>query len=388
DGETILANGAVLIEDGVIKESGTVGDLKARHPEISEVIDYGEATILPGLIDMHVHIGFFTSQRRPSGINDIYMVGFNAFDFAHKSLSAGVTTLRDVSSPDGVCQSLIDAGKKGWLQVPRILHSNRSINATGGHAWSTGDAAVEADGVDAIRQAVRQQAKAGATWIKVMASHRSPGVSEYTQEELDAAVDEAHRHLCKIAVHSSIQPSLELCINAGFDTIEHGCDITPDQARRMVEKNITWVPTLLVHKTTYDHLKAIIDAGKKHTFSERQQETWRVYEPAVASLKANLMPYYEMGVTIVAGTDMIGEHLKAAPVADELVVMVEYGMSPLKAIAAGTSVCARVLGMEGQIGILAPQAQADILIVNGDPVADINVLNDVKAVYFGGKKVC
>ena len=387
DGATVLENGALYIENGIIKAVGELSEIKAKYPNAEHIKDYGDATILPGLIDMHVHIGFYTSQRRPEGINDIYMVGFNAYDFAHKALRSGVTTLRDVSSPDGVCQSLIDAGKKGWLQVPRILHSNRSINATGGHAWNSGDAAVEADGVDAVRSAIRQQVKAGATWIKVMASHRSPGVSEYTQEELDAAVDEARRHLVKTSVHSSIQPSLELSINAGFDTIEHGCDITEDQARRMVEKGITWVPTLLVHKTTHDRLKAIIDAGNQHTFTEHQAETWRVYDPAVKSMKANLIPYQNMGVMIVAGTDMIGAHHKAAPVADELAVMVEYGMCPLKAIAAGTSNCAKVLGMEGQVGILAPEAQADILVVEGDPVADISALNQVKAVFLGGKKI-
>jgi len=386
DGQTVLDNGALLLENGRIKDVGELAALKAKYPQVSNIEDFGEATLLPGLIDMHVHIGFYTSHR-DAAYNDIYMVGYNALHFAQKALQAGVTTLRDVSSPDGVCQSIVNAGKRGWVEVPRILHSNRSINATGGHAWRSGDAAVEVDGVDAVRKAVRQQVKAGATWIKVMTSHRTPGVSEFTQEELNAAVDEAKRHLVKTCVHSSIHPSLEYSIIAGFDTIEHGCHLTEEQIQKMIAKDIAWVPTLLVHKTTYNRLKALIDAGEQHTFTEHQAETWRVYEPAVRDFKQNLKRFYDMGVTVVAGTDMIDSRFQAAPVADELEVMVEYGLSPLQAIATGTSNCAQVLGLEGEIGILAPAAQADILVVAGNPVADITALHNVKAVYLGGKRV-
>jgi len=195
----------------------------------------------------------------------------------------------------------------------------------------------------------------------------------------------AKRHKRKTAVHATLQPSLEYCINAGVDTIEHGTDITEGQAARMAEKGIAWVPTLLVHHTVYERLQSIIDSGNEHTLSELQWETYNLYKPSVATFKKNLKKYADMGVTILTGTVMVMDG--TAPVADEIGLMVDYGIKPLAAIAAGTSNCAKVLGMEGEIGILEKGARADILVVDGDPSIAIETLKNVVAVFFNGKKV-
>jgi len=385
DGKTVLENGAALVRNGLIEEVGEFAVLRSSYPD-EEVEDYGGAALLPGLIDMHVHIGYWYN-RKDKDLYDKYLVGYMALDIAKRALSSGVTTMRDLSSADSVCQSINNAAKKGFVKVPRIIHCNRAICATGGHAWNAGDSVIEADGEAEIRKAVRQQVRAGAKWIKIMTSHRTPGISEYTQEELNAAVDEARRHMRKIAVHSSLQPSLEYCVNAGFDTIEHGTDLTEEQAKRMIDKGMAWTPTLLVHHSAYERLRAVIDAGGSHDLSEAQWETYRIYGASNAKFRQNIKSFADMGLTIVSGTDMISEGAAPAPVAAELKVMVEYGLEPLKAIAAGTSNCAKVLGMEGEIGILAKGARADILVVDGDPSKDISALEKVKDVFFGGEKV-
>ena len=381
DGKTIIENAALYIQNGIIVETGSLTDLRKKFPN-EEYADYGDASILPGLIDMHVHIGITQSHIDKDAVND-YTVGFNGLDFAQRALKNGVTTLRDLSGPDLLCQSIIYAANRGMVSdIPRILYSNKAVCATGGHGWNHGLCA-EADGEDGIRTAVREQIRAGAQWIKIMTSHRSPGISEYTQEEINAAVSEARRHKRKIAAHSSLQPSLEYCINAGVDTIEHGTDITEDQIRRMKEKNIAWVPTLYIHHMVLNQVQKILDEGGK--LNERQQETYDLYKYSNEVFKKIFKLYADTGVTIVSGTDMILDG--TAPVADELAFMVEYGMDELSAIASGTSNCAKVLGMEGQIGILTNGATADILVVEGNPAKDIKTLKNVKAVYFGGKKV-
>ncbi|MCL2873760.1 MAG: amidohydrolase family protein [Defluviitaleaceae bacterium] len=382
DGATVVQNGALLIKDGLIKDVGNLADLKAKYAG-EEVVDHGDSSMLPGLIDMHVHIGA-TQDRIDSEVYSRYMVGYNALDFVQRALIDGVTTMRDVSSADGLCQSIINASKRGMVKgVPRIFHTNMAISATGGHTWSS-ESSIECDGENEIRKAVRQQVRAGAEWIKIMTTHRTDGISEYTQEELNVAVDETKRHLRKTAVHATLQPAIEFCINAGFDTIEHGTDINEDQARRMVEKGITWVPTLLVHYVTFERLQKILDECGELT--ERQWETYNLYKPSNESFRKNLKKYADIGVNIVTGTDMIADG--TASVADEMAVMVEYGMDTLSVIATGTSNCAKVLDMEGQIGLLAKGAIADILVVNGNPVEDIKALKNVEAVYFGGERVC
>ena len=180
DGRTCLQDQAVYLDkEGKIGWIGDAAEAAGRYPE-EMVKDYGEATILPGLFDMHVHFGYYYSQPDLNNYDD-YMVAYYALEQAKQSL--------------------------------------RLCIMTGGHGHQ--DGVEEADSPRGVRAAIRRQLRAGADWVKILTSNRGD-IPEFTQEELDAAVDEAHRQGVKIAVHSGTQPSIQMCIDAGFDTIEHG----------------------------------------------------------------------------------------------------------------------------------------------------------------------
>lgn len=182
---------------------------------------------------MHVHFGYYYSQPDLDNYDD-YMVAYYALEQAKQSLRLGITTVRDLSCPPNLMKQLRLAGQKGYVTVPRIIHADAGICMTGGHGHQ--DGVEEADSPWGVRAAIRRQLRAGADWVKILTSNRGD-IPEFTQEELDAAVDEAHRQGVKIAVHSGTQPSIQMCIDAGFDTIEHGTFLTEAQARRWRKRN-------------------------------------------------------------------------------------------------------------------------------------------------------
>ena len=240
DGRTCLQDQAVYLDkEGKIGWIGDAAEAAGRYPE-EMVKDYGEATILPGLFDMHVHFGYYYSQPDLDNYDD-YMVAYYALEQAKQSLRFGITTVRDLSCPPNLMKQLRLAGQKGYVTVPRIIHADAGICMTGGHGHQ--DGVEEADSPWGVRAAIRRQLRAGADWVKILTSNRGD-IPEFTQEELDAAVDEAHRQGVKIAVHSGTQPSIQMCIDAGFDTIEHGTFLTEVQARQMAKKGIAWTPTI------------------------------------------------------------------------------------------------------------------------------------------------
>lgn len=387
DGKSVLRDHALLIQNGKIIEVAPAEQLKNNFPD-EEVKDYGNATILPGLIDMHVHLGYWYSKPDGYEYNQhliAYLTQYNAL----RAMFGGVTTVRSVSDPHMVCQKLVQAKEKGFVRAPRIFNCDRGICATGGHGWMLEDGCAQVDGADNIRSEIRKQLRDGAHWIKMMDSDRS-NVSEYRQEELDAAADECHRSNRKICVHAGTQPSIQMCIDAGFDTIEHGTFMTVEQALQMKEKGLAWVPTIIAYTYIYDEMvkklaanqtesSNVVDAGLLHDFE--------YFRAAAAAYKENFKKLYDTGVTVLAGTDMVMDGAPAAPVARELQYMVEYGITPVEAIATATGNSARVLGMQGQIGELTQGAVADLLVVEGDASADICALNRVKEVYQDGAAI-
>ena len=206
DGRTCLQDQAVYLDkEGKIGWIGDAAEAAGRYPE-EMVKDYGEATILPGLFDMHVHFGYYYSQPDLDNYDD-YMVAYYALEQAKQSLRLGITTVRDLSCPPNLMKQLRLAGQKGYVTVPRIIHADAGICMTGGHGHQ--DGVEEADSPWGVRAAIRRQLRAGADWIKILTSNRGD-IPEFTQEELDAAVDEAHRQGVKIAVHSGTQPSIQM----------------------------------------------------------------------------------------------------------------------------------------------------------------------------------
>jgi imidazolonepropionase-like amidohydrolase len=306
---------------------------------------------------------------------------------AQRALFSGVTTVRDVFSPPGVCRQLLFAAKKGFLRSPRIIYCNRALTITGGIDWKSGGATVQVDGEDEVIKAIRTEIREGAEWIKMMTSWRTPGVAEFSQAEMNAAVNECHRLGKKIAAHSTIHPSLGMCIEAGFDTIEHGTNLTLEQAARMCDKGMAWVPTIFVHKITFENLVKKIETQGCDSLTDREKQTHKLYGSTIQVYRDNFLKLADTGVTVLAGTDIVFEGGDAAPVANELKCMTDFGFDNLRAIATATSNAAKVLGMEDEIGSFKSGAKADILVVNGDVSKDISTLNDIEAVYLDGKYV-
>lgn len=371
-----LKNGAILIESGIIRKVDTLEKLLSAFPE-EEVVQYQGSTLMPGLIDMHTHTGYDGAPNL-AGANE-YMLAIYAASRLHDGLLNGVTTARDVGSLDGLANTLKAAAKLGYIEIPRLLSSNNGICMTGGHGADMFGMALECDGEWEIRKAVRLQHKKKADWIKVLTSEGYRGM-ELSQEELNAAVDEAHRLGLPIAVHSGFSPSVAMSIEAGFDTIEHGTALTVEGALTMKKNNQTWVPTL----TAFMALEQLVKSGASY-----RDGTNDAYALEAAQMyRDNFKKLYDTGVRVAAGTDMVMPGLPALPVAKELYYMVELGLTPLQAIETATLNSAVALRLENSIGQIKEKYFADIIVVQGDATKDISALEKIVAVYQDGKPIC
>lgn len=386
DGKTVLEDKAVLTgADGKIAKISSKEELVKEFPD-EEVKDYGDATILPGLFDMHVHLAYWYSQPDSFNYND-QMITLYALQHAQAAFERGITSVRDLSSYHGVCKSLKLAAEKGFITVPKITHTDTGMCMTGGHAC---DEVPEVDGPWEVRKEIRKQVRDGAEWVKILTTHRSH-IPEFTQEELDAAVDECHRRGIKCAVHAGTNPGIQMCIDAGFDTIEHATFMTVDHAKQMAEKGIAWTPTIMAYTLLYEICKEKMEnhAGSPVNDPVMQKEIndYQYFEPAYKAYRDNFKAFYDTGVTVIAGTDMVMYDSPLLPLPRELQYMVEYGITPIQAIQTATSNPAKVLGVEDQRGLIKEGLDADILVVGGDLSKDIKCLNDVKLVTMDGKRV-
>lgn len=384
DGLTVLDDSAVLIDDkGVIEKIDNIEQLKTIYP-YEYIKEYNGATLLPGLIDMHVHIGFWWGKSDSYDYND-YLIAYMALANAQEAFSTGVTTMRDELSPQLLCITMKKAGEKNYIQIPRIIFSGEGLCMTGGHGHDLIGAVKEVDSPWKIRAAIREQIKNGAQWIKILTSHRT-NTPEYTQEELNAAVDECHRLGRKISVHAGTQPSIQMCIDAGFDTIEHGTFLTLEQARIMVDKGIVWNPTIMAYCDEYENLKK--NKGQEtggNIVMNTMLNDYEYFKKAAYAYSNNFGELIKTGVKVVTGTDSIDTPI--TPVAKEIQYMVKFGMDPIKAIQAATSNGAEVLGLSNKTGQIKEGLIADLLIVEDDPIKDISNISKVIEVYYGGKSV-
>lgn len=386
DGETVLEGQAVLTGgDGKIKKIAPKEELVQDFPE-EEVKDYGEATLLPGLCDMHVHLAYWYSQPDSFNYNE-QMITLYALQHAQAAFERGITSVRDMSSYHGVCRSLKLAQEKGFITIPRITHTDTGMCMTGGHAC---DEVPEVDGPWEVRKEIRKQVRDGAEWVKILTTHRSH-IPEFTQEELNAAVDECHRRGIKCGVHAGTNPGIQMCIDAGFDTIEHATFMTVDHAKQMAEKGIAWTPTIMAYTLLYDICKENLEknAGKpvNDPVMQKEMKDYQYFEPAYKAYRDHFKEFYDTGVTVIAGTDMVMYQSPLLPLPRELQYMVEYGITPVQAIQTATSNPAKVLGVENERGLVKEGLDADLLVVGGDLSKDITCLNDVKLVTLGGERV-
>ena len=320
-------------------------------------IDVGGRTIMPGLVDAHVHLcsGIATGLRP-------YALAKAARDM----LDGGITTVRDLGSYGREVFDLRDAIDAGYSPGPRILLCGQIVAATSPGAATFAGMYREADGVDEVRKAVREQIRQGADLIKVMTTGAltvplaDVHPSQMTDEELAALVDEAHRSGFKVASHAEGADGIRQSVAAGVDTVEHGDMgyLVPDALAAMAERRMVLVPTLSVFDAVADP-----DGGFADWMQERAKRLGEGARKTVTAART-------AGVAIAMGADA-GPH---GANARELVKLTDAGLTNAEALAAGTTVAAEACGLGGTIGAIAPGHAADVLVVDGDPLTDISVL--------------
>ncbi len=360
-------------------------------PLDAQVIDLGSATVLPGLIDTHTHI-FLQGEDPSDGGYDAQLLKApasyrvaRAVVSARRALEQGFTSIRDMET-EGAGYGDVGIKKainEGVIPGPRMWVSTLSISSTGGYPLE--DYAPEVtvpkgsqliDGAVEARKAAREQLDHGADWIKVYMTHRSwldahgALVSQptLTVEELRAIVDETHGWGRKVACHAYNGLGLQRALDGGCDSIEHGLELADAQVAQMRKQGTWYVPTLQVYYTDWD--PADTDSGKR--------DRKRVSLHGVSFTKA-----LHAGVKIAFGTD-VGGFKWSEPIAEEFAREVEFGMTPMQAIQSATSRAAELLGKQGEIGVVAAGAYADLIAVPTDPLADVNVLKNVTFVMKDG----
>ena len=356
---------------------------------------------LPGLFDLHVHIATWHGQPDVDRYKT-YQPAKAAVLGAkriHQTLMGGVTTLRDLGTAHGVAIALKEAIEKGQLMGSRILPSDKIICVTGGHGHDVEGMSREADGPDDVRQAVREQLRAGADLIKICNTHRAP-LSEFTQEELQAIVSEAHRNGVLVACHVGIEPGYQMAVRAGIDTVEHGNLPSDETIALMAERGTYWVPTVSVSRGLIDGERAnmtveqvreaVKERVEKRDVSRRRSKFGIQY--MTESFRRSPEVFQKMreaGVPIACGTDVDASQdregaLPMDAAKNEMKWFVRFGMTPEEAIVAATATSARAAGIGDWVGTLKKGKVADIILLERDPLDDIDAIDTVSAVIKEG----
>ncbi|HMI52490.1 MAG TPA: amidohydrolase family protein [Candidatus Saccharimonadales bacterium] len=374
----LVKPGVVVVRDGEIVAAGA----SASVPAGAEVIDLGDATLLPGFIDAHTHLtmahsddwkqNFINGLQKTTGEQEL-----DASVNARITLMSGITTVRDVGSVDFLDVGLRNAIQRGVVPGPRMLVSVHAIGTTGGHCDTTGyregafgkettPAEGVANGPDQMRYAVRLAHKYGADIIKTCASGGVLSLADdvdtpqLTQAELDALIDEAHALKRKVAAHAHGAEAAKRAIRAGVDSIEHGSFLDDEALNMMKQHGTYYVPTLMA----IQGLKEQMDAGAYIPPAIRAKA-----EAATASVHKTFQNALAKGVRIGMGTDAaVYPHGRNT---EEFHQMVDLGMKPIDALRAGTSADADLLGLADTLGSLEPGKLADVIAVPGDPVENI-----------------
>jgi len=378
-----IADGVVIVEGDKITAAGPRDRVKVRVGDDTQVVDAGGGTVLPGLMDMHVHIGGeMTLEERVEGFTPRVVTAhmLRVMRQVEDMVRGGVTALREAGFPHHGVFALREAIDHGRCLGPRLFLSGRALTSTGGHG---GWISTQVDGSDAVRKATRAEIKAGADWIKLMATGgtATPGERtldvQFTVAEMAAAVDEAHRRGKKVCAHCSCLEGAQALVEAGVDSIEHGIMLDDDVLQDMVDKNIWLVPSL---KCTAIEAESGPESGIADFTRQKAQQ---VYKTQMRSFQRALAA----GVQIAAGTDAGPSYLPLGreSLVLELALMVELGMTPLATIESCTRHAARLLEVEDALGTLEEGKLADILVVDGNPLEDITTLNRVKWVMKGGQ---
>jgi imidazolonepropionase-like amidohydrolase len=379
-----LANQIIVIQGDKIMSVGG----GTQIPAGAEVVDLSNATVLPGLIDAHTHITFTTNFGYSRLGISIPREALTGARNARVTLDAGFTTIRNVGADGFTDVALRDAINAGDVPGPRMLVSGPALSITGGHCdenllpfeWHVQGEGV-ADGVEAVQHKTREIIKYGADLIKVCASGGvlshgdNPQASQYTLEEMKAIVADAHRLGRKVAAHAHGAQSILWASEAGVDSIEHGSYID-DAAIAEMKKNGTYlVPTLYLMDWFFENAEKI---GTPAELIAKGREV-------MPAARKNVARAFAAGVKVGFGTDAaVYPHGLNA---HEFAVYVKLGMTPLQAIQTATINDADLLGWSDKVGTIEPGKWADIVAVDGDPLADVTTLERVKFVMKGGEVV-
>lgn len=373
--ETVIPGGSVLVEDGIIKEVGT--DISA--PAGAKVVDLGGKTMLPGLFNCHVHMCSDAGTGVRETISDAATT-VRALRNLKTLLNSGVTYIRDAGAPNYIDVDLHNAQLKGEILAPEMQTACKCICMTGGHGHATGR---EADGPDDCRKAAREQLKAGANWIKVMATGGvmtkgvEPGSPQLTEDELRAAIEEAHKAGAKTFTHAQGMEGIKNALRAGVDSIEHGFFMDDWCFDFMKEHDVFFVPTLAA---PYWIKKFGTDAGIPDYMVKKVEKTIDAHQDTFRRA-------HKAGVKIALGTDAGTPFNKYDKTAFECVLMVENGMTPMEAIQCGTINAAELLSVKDTHGSITVGKRANFAVFENDPLSDIHALLDCAMTVLGGEVV-
>ena len=378
---TILKGGVVVNLDGgpseqhdlVIEGEQIVSVGAANGQPADKVVDVSGMYLLPGLVNCHVHLGWDgTHDLEVQAYESPAVNAMKAVMNIHRTLSAGVTTIRDL----GMNNANIDAKvaiDNGWAPWIRLFPNGRAICTTGGHTWWC---CREADGIYGVRQAIREQFKAGAQWIKIMGSHEEV---QFTMDELRAMVEEAHQNGMKVTAHATFDEAISRVVDAGVDCVEHGGSMTPATIEKMVEKGTPIV-------TTFSPLVQQAKFGRDFGMTESDVERRKDQMNDTARFAGNAAAA-RAGIPIVFGTDAGSPVVPHYAIAEELKFMVDIGVCPdnLDALNSITRRGIKLLGLEDQLGSLEAGKTADVVAVGSDPLASLDAMKDVKRVLVRGQ---
>ncbi|GIH73421.1 metal-dependent hydrolase family protein [Sphaerimonospora thailandensis] len=370
-----IRDGGVLVDGRLIRWAGPDREVPRRLRRESKHVELGPLTLLPGLIDSHVHLALdgapgAMDRMRAASDDELYALMLRS---AAQLLSAGVTTARDLGAPGGLGVRVRDAIRSGLAPGPELVVSGVPLTVPGGHCWFMGGARV---GEQALRQAVREQARTGVDVIKVMATGgaltqgSASWQGQFTERELEAVVDEATRAGLPVAAHAHGAEGIAASLRAGVHTIEH-CSfldasgrIVPDQGLilRLAASGVHVCPTISVR------------------FTERWDRQGPDRVPALLAL-------YRRGVAVVAGTDAGTDGAPHHAYVEGLVGMARLGLPPAEILEAATTRAARALRVETLTGRIATGLRADLIAVEGDPLRDVTALRALRLVVTTGQEV-
>ena len=385
-GAAPIGPATIVVRGDRIEAVGPAGCVAVPSGPSIRVLDVAGQTVLPGLIDAHVHL---TGDTGRSAYEE-YLPGNAAYKTlragreAMKALRSGFTTMRVLGhGPAERVYALRQAVAEGWLPGPRLLTSGWAISQSGGHgnvSFLPPDLVQRfrprsafADGPEECRRMVRLNFGEGADLIKIYTSEHGPArgrnITNFTIDEIRAMADEAHARGAKVAAHATNPEGVRLAIEGGVDTIEHGGDLSGEVAtlRMMADRGTFLIPTLYIN-----HAVATEGAARAWSSEDRLPAVVERARRLLDAQRSFLKRAFGMGVKIAVGTD--GGALGHGISARELELLVWCGLSPMEALTAGTETAAAALGLEDHVGTLAEGRLGELIVVNADPLADIRVL--------------